>query len=50
MGRAACMPVWKVPGVAHIYEEFSDNHSSIDYRLDKTLPWMARLLSEEEER
>ncbi|WP_246657600.1 alpha/beta hydrolase-fold protein [Cohaesibacter sp. CAU 1516] len=31
--------------VPHVYEEFSDNHSSIDYRMDQTLPWMARLLS-----
>lgn len=32
-------------GVEHVYEEFPDNHSSIDYRLDKSLPWMAKLLS-----
>ena len=32
-------------GVKHVYKEFPDDHSSIDYRLDETLPWMARLLS-----
>ncbi|MEN3930077.1 alpha/beta hydrolase-fold protein [Microvirga sp. W0021] len=32
-------------GVAHIYEEFSDNHSSLDYRYDRSWPLMARALS-----
>jgi hypothetical protein len=32
-------------GVAHIYEEFSDNHSGIDYRMDRSLPLLANALS-----
>lgn len=32
-------------GVPHIYEEFPDNHSSVDYRLDKSLPLMAEALA-----
>ncbi len=31
-------------GVAHVYEEFPDNHSSIDYRMDVSLPLLARAL------
>lgn len=31
-------------GVPHIYEEFSDNHSSVDYRMDKSLPLLAAAL------
>lgn len=27
-------------GIAHIYEEFDDDHSSVDYRLDVSLPWL----------
>ena len=32
-------------GVEHVYEEFDDNHSTIDYRLDRSLPWMAKILT-----
>jgi len=32
-------------GVAHIYEEFRDNHSSVDYRMDRSLPLLAAALS-----
>ncbi|HSM96411.1 MAG TPA: alpha/beta hydrolase-fold protein [Rhizomicrobium sp.] len=32
-------------GVAHVYEEFPDNHSSVDYRMDKSLPLLAKALS-----
>ncbi|MEG9883899.1 MAG: alpha/beta hydrolase-fold protein [Hyphomicrobiales bacterium] len=32
-------------GVDHHYEEFPDNHSSIDYRFDKSLPVLARALA-----
>jgi enterochelin esterase-like enzyme len=32
-------------GVPHIYEEFPDNHSSVDYRLDKSLPILSKALS-----
>jgi len=32
-------------GVPHIYEEFPDNHSSVDYRMDRSLPVLAKALS-----
>lgn len=32
-------------GVAHLYEEFPDNHSSVDYRMDVSLPFLAKALS-----
>ncbi len=32
--------------VAHIYEEFPDNHSSVDYRMDRSLPLLAKALSQ----
>ena len=32
-------------GVAHMYEEFPDNHSSVDYRMDISLPFLAKALS-----
>ena len=32
-------------GIAHIYEEFDDNHSDIDYRMDTSLPFLVRALS-----
>jgi len=28
--------------IKHHYEEFDDNHSSIDYRMDVSLPWLYR--------
>ena len=31
-------------GVDHVYEEFDDNHSSLDYRLDRSLPFLAKAL------
>lgn len=31
-------------GIAHVYEEFKDDHSAIDYRLDRSLPLLARAL------
>ncbi|MEA1943597.1 MAG: alpha/beta hydrolase-fold protein [Pseudomonadota bacterium] len=31
-------------GVDHVYEEFNDTHSSIDYRLDTSLPFLAERL------
>lgn len=33
-------------GVPHTYEEFPDNHSSVDYRMDKSLPFLAKALTE----
>lgn len=32
-------------GVAHVYEEFADNHSSVDYRMDRSLPFLAQALT-----
>jgi S-formylglutathione hydrolase FrmB len=32
-------------GIAHIYTEFDDDHSDVDYRMDTFLPLMARTLS-----
>ncbi len=31
-------------GVAHTYEEFPDTHSGIDYRMDRSLPFLYRAL------
>ncbi|HEY8950172.1 MAG TPA: alpha/beta hydrolase-fold protein [Rhizomicrobium sp.] len=33
-------------GIPHVYEEFPDNHSSVDYRMDKSLPLLAKALSQ----
>ncbi len=32
-------------GVPHVYEEFPDDHSSVDYRMDGSLPVLAKALS-----
>jgi S-formylglutathione hydrolase FrmB len=32
-------------GVKHVYEEFEDNHSSVDYRMDTSLPILAKALA-----
>ncbi len=32
-------------GIAHRYEEFPDNHSGVDYRMDESLPFLAAALS-----
>ncbi|MEM7413685.1 MAG: alpha/beta hydrolase-fold protein [Myxococcota bacterium] len=29
-------------GISHQYQEFPDNHSGIDYRMDESLPWLYR--------
>ncbi|MTH97246.1 esterase family protein [Roseibium sp. RKSG952] len=31
--------------VDHVYEEFDDNHSSVDYRMDESLPYLAERLT-----
>ena len=31
--------------VRHVYEEFEDDHSGIDYRMDRSLPYLARALA-----
>jgi hypothetical protein len=32
-------------GVPHRYEEFPDNHSGVDYRMDESLPFLAKALA-----
>src|SRR3984957_7631402 len=32
-------------GIAHRYEEFADNHSNVEYRMDESLPFLAQALS-----
>jgi enterochelin esterase-like enzyme len=32
-------------GVPHAYEEFADDHSSVDYRMDESLPILAKALA-----
>jgi hypothetical protein len=32
-------------GVPHTYQEFADNHSSVDYRMDISLPILAKALA-----
>ena len=32
-------------GIARRYEEFPDNHSGVDYRMDESLPFLAQALS-----
>jgi S-formylglutathione hydrolase FrmB len=32
-------------GIAHRYEEFADDHTNIDYRMDASLPFLARALA-----
>src|SRR4051794_9885125 len=33
-------------GITHRYEEFADNHAGVDYRMDESLPFLARALSD----
>jgi hypothetical protein len=32
-------------GIAHRYEQFPDNHSGVDSRMDESLPFLAQALS-----
>jgi len=32
-------------GIPHRYEEFPDNHSGVDYRMDESLPFLAQALA-----
>lgn len=32
-------------GITHHYEEFPDNHTGVDYRMDESLPFLVRALS-----
>jgi len=31
-------------GIEHVYEEFDDTHSGIDYRMERSLPFLSRVL------
>jgi S-formylglutathione hydrolase FrmB len=31
-------------GIGHTYEEFDDNHSDVDYRMDVSLPFLTKAL------
>ena len=42
--RQAAVEAPHRPSLRHIYEEFDDNHSSIDYRMDVSLPFLYRAL------
>jgi enterochelin esterase-like enzyme len=33
-------------GIAHVYEEYDDDHTDVDYRMDKFLPFLAKALSD----
>ena len=44
MARGACTGCSKRHGVAHVYEEFRDDHTSVDYRMDVSLPFLAKAL------
>lgn len=44
-GSRRIQRILEARGIAHRYEEFPDNHSSVDYRMDVSLPWMADILS-----
>ena len=46
MARGGCTPSWSVWACRHVYEEFPDNHSGVDYRMDLSLPFLAKALSE----
>lgn len=32
--------------IPHRYEEFDDNHTAVDYRMDESLPFLAKALTE----
>ena len=32
-------------GISHRYEEFPDDHTSVDYRMDQSLPFLVQALS-----
>jgi hypothetical protein len=32
-------------GIPHRYEEFPDNHTAVDYRMDESLPFLAKALA-----
>ena len=32
-------------GITHVYEEFADDHTAVDYRMDRSLPFLAKALA-----
>lgn len=32
-------------GIPHVYAEFADDHSGIDYRMERSLPFLSRALA-----
>ncbi len=36
---------WSELAIAHRYEEFPDNHTAVDYRMDESLPFLAKALT-----
>jgi hypothetical protein len=44
-GARRFVPRLNALGIAHRYEEFPDNHSGVDYRMDESLPFLAQALS-----
>jgi hypothetical protein len=45
-GARAFVRKLEAAGVAHRYEEFDDGHTGIDYRLDVSLPYLYRAVTE----
>ena len=42
--RAFCRSGSPQAGIRHTYEEFDDDHSDVDYRMDVSLPFLYRAL------
>ena len=40
--RGDCTSGWRRWASPHIYEEFADDHTAVDYRMDVSLPILAR--------
>ena len=39
-------PLLKTQGIMHKYEEFPDDHSAVNYRMDRNFPMLAKAVSE----
>ena len=44
-GARRCTGAWTSAASSTDYEEFDDNHSGVDYRMDISLPFLAGALS-----
>ena len=44
-GRGRFMRRLDQLGIAHRYEEFPDNHTGVDYRMDESLPFLVNALN-----